>query len=260
MTVYLIKHPGDNAVKIGYTDGDPMRRLRSMQTGSASLLELVATIPDAPLQVEKDLHHQFNHLRIRHNGEWFTDDPSIHAAFERYGSHSFRMQVQHRLEGIAALLAGAHPDNLDLTVDDLVAVIESIRKCVEAPFCKCVVAPPTDSIPESFPEIPGAEAIIKLTIDSSAKHLKALVEFGNDHSRFEFSTLVVLYRQMCSAISDREMYSGDFYSLSDKAWLLYTAATRLLPPRAEHREVCHGRPLLLQRAAETVALSNTGTN
>lgn len=255
MTVYLIKHPGDNAVKIGYTDGDPLRRLRELQTGSASLLELIGTIPHASREMEQQLHDRFANLRLRPSGEWFTNDPSIQEVFERYGTHAYRTRVENRLAAVSMLLAGVYPENKDLPTDELVAAIDSIRHCLEAPICKCVAASPVDVMPESFPDIDYAESIIKLSINSSAKRLKTLEDFHHDHSRFEFSTLDVIYRQMCLAISDREDL-GSFYRPSDKAWLLYKAAIEVLPPRAEHREMCHGRPLLLQLAAEMVAMSS----
>ena len=58
--------------KFGYSE-DPSRRLRSLQTGSSSVLSLVHTIVvDCDLDIvrlERTLHKEFAHHRVR--GEWF---------------------------------------------------------------------------------------------------------------------------------------------------------------------------------------------
>lgn len=64
--IYFIE--GNEAVKIGYTGGDPLSRLRSLQTASPSELRLVAVMDGTPRD-EGALHAKFHHLHLR--GEWF---------------------------------------------------------------------------------------------------------------------------------------------------------------------------------------------
>lgn len=61
--------------KFGYSR-DPLARVRSLQTGSSSQLELVHSIPVDPQRVrelERLLHREIGlHRRVK--GEWFTID------------------------------------------------------------------------------------------------------------------------------------------------------------------------------------------
>mgnify|MGYP000564849394 FL=1 len=60
--------PGESKVKIGYTSGSPRERMRTLQTGSPSRLELVASF-DGGESLEKAFHKAFSPLRL--HGEWF---------------------------------------------------------------------------------------------------------------------------------------------------------------------------------------------
>src|SRR4051812_36646270 len=72
--VYFGSGKTSRAVKIGYTEGEPERRLRALQTGSPERLELVAVV-DADREFEQGLHH---HLRAhRNHGEWFAPVPEV---------------------------------------------------------------------------------------------------------------------------------------------------------------------------------------
>lgn len=137
-------------------------------------------------------------------------------------------------------------DLLFATVDDLYAELAKKAKPT------LTVAPVFTE--DGFPDIDSAKAIIRNAITGSERRLKTLEDFKFDHSRFEFSTLGVLYRQMCFSISDYEA-RGSYYSPSDKAWLLFKAATEVIDPRPKHLEVRNGRPFLLQRAADMVAMN-----
>lgn len=141
MTVYLIRHHGDRAVKIGFTDGDPQDRLRSMQTGSASVLELVTTIPDAPLQVEKQLHQQFAGLRVRPNGEWFHDDEKIALAFDGHRAANHRAHLDARVAEIGQLLA----TGVGVSTAQLSLLLDQFRELATRPTCGCVV-PAVDQV------------------------------------------------------------------------------------------------------------------
>ena len=138
MTVYLIRHPGDNAVKIGYTDGDPEARLRTLQTGSASLLELVAVIPDAPIAVERDLHRQFSGERLRSNGEWFEDSIGIREAFIGHQAASHRTHLKEVIREAVDWLTVAD----EVTVGELERSMQVARQLLDANRCGCAAATP----------------------------------------------------------------------------------------------------------------------
>lgn len=75
MTVYAIQNDDTKHIKIGHTNGDPLVRLRGLQTGNASVLRLLGVVWGASLQDERDLHDRFAAMRIR--GEWFRADLSL---------------------------------------------------------------------------------------------------------------------------------------------------------------------------------------
>lgn len=142
MTVYLIRHPGDQAVKIGYTDGDPLDRLRAMQTGSASELTLVATLPDAPRSVEQEMHRRFRELRVRPNGEWFFDSPAIREAFE---THAARHHREHLLEAVTearALLNELIESDRSLSMGRLEQDVLAVHDVLDPTRCGCGVKTP----------------------------------------------------------------------------------------------------------------------
>jgi hypothetical protein len=71
MYLYAIKDLNSGLIKLGYSL-DPRARLRELQTGSSSPLHLVyyESVGDLPARLlEKELHRDFAHLRVR--GEWF---------------------------------------------------------------------------------------------------------------------------------------------------------------------------------------------
>ena len=70
--LYAIKDTGTGYIKLGYSDC-PRDRLRELQTGSSSLLQLIfyEFVDSSEVRdLEKILHHESNHLRVR--GEWFN--------------------------------------------------------------------------------------------------------------------------------------------------------------------------------------------
>lgn len=109
---------------------------------------------------------------------------------------------------------------------------------------------------EEQPKIPAMGRVIRQSLANAESRLKDPDAFGNDMSRYEFSVLGVLHRQIQFEAATVEDERRIKYSPSDRAWLLYLAAKEVLPPRAKHREQRSGRPFLLHRAAEMVALSS----
>jgi hypothetical protein len=71
-------------VKFGFS-ADPSARLRALQTGSADPLFLVETVDCGSRDVremERVLHSEFHHLRVR--GEWFRCSPEEGARYLRW--------------------------------------------------------------------------------------------------------------------------------------------------------------------------------
>ena len=73
VTIYFIEAIGQDRIKIGKTR-DPKNRLRQLQTGSASKLQLLGVIVDKANR-ESELHALFAEDRIQ--GEWFRDTASL---------------------------------------------------------------------------------------------------------------------------------------------------------------------------------------
>jgi hypothetical protein len=64
---YVVR--GMDAVKIGYTERDPISRLKELQTGCPDELRLVGVDFSGGLATEGVLHAQFADAHLR--GEWF---------------------------------------------------------------------------------------------------------------------------------------------------------------------------------------------
>lgn len=71
--IYFIQDTGSHAIKIGVST-DPERRLRSLQTATASKLVLLGVVP-GDLSTEAELHRHFADYRLR--GEWFRGAPPV---------------------------------------------------------------------------------------------------------------------------------------------------------------------------------------
>lgn len=67
---YLVGAEGSPLVKIGYTGGDPKKRLASLQTGQPMTLSLLWSVDG---DYEDGLHQRFAEYRVR--GEWFDLTP-----------------------------------------------------------------------------------------------------------------------------------------------------------------------------------------
>lgn len=100
-------------------------------------------------------------------------------------------------------------------------------------------------------DIPGAQLIVVTA--TAHLRLKDPRDFAEDTSRWEFSVLAALYRRLVPEIEKTAQARGLAYSDSDHAWLLFLAATKVLPPRAKHTERRNQRPFLLDRAAALIA-------
>ncbi|WP_442545191.1 hypothetical protein ACSBOX_05815 [Arthrobacter sp. KN11-1C] len=105
----------------------------------------------------------------------------------------------------------------------------------------------------TVPDITGSQEIVGRTLAGAAARFKTLEQFGGDNSRFEFSVLGVLYREMRSHLVRYGFINRVTYSPDDQAWMLYQAALQALPSRPKHNELRNGRPFLLDRAAAMIA-------
>lgn len=66
--VYFIR--GSDKVKIGFTSDKPVKRIKSLQTGSPVKLSLIGYIfDDNACQLETELHHNFE--KYHSHGEWY---------------------------------------------------------------------------------------------------------------------------------------------------------------------------------------------
>jgi hypothetical protein len=66
--IYFVEQQ-EKYVKIGFTSGDVVSRVRYMQIGNPHKLNLIAAISGGT-DVERRLHDRFSHHRVR--GEWFV--------------------------------------------------------------------------------------------------------------------------------------------------------------------------------------------
>ncbi|MDQ0648603.1 hypothetical protein QFZ53_002799 [Microbacterium natoriense] len=103
------------------------------------------------------------------------------------------------------------------------------------------------------PDIESGRHIIELTLQGSRPRLKHLDDFDGDHSRWEFSILGTLFREMRQHLVLAGFMRRVTYTPADQAWLLYRAAQEVIPARPKHLERRNNRPFLLDRAASMVA-------
>jgi hypothetical protein len=75
-TVYFIGNAGRTQVKIGYTEREPEKRVKNMQTGNPFPLAVLATMPGRK-GTEAYLHEVFAPVRL--SGEWFELSPTLEA-------------------------------------------------------------------------------------------------------------------------------------------------------------------------------------
>lgn len=77
--VYLMQQGVDGPYKIGFTQNNPVRRIKQLQTGNPEKIRLVSQFA-ASVAVEAYLHGKFSDLRLQ--GEWFKPDSAILGIFD----------------------------------------------------------------------------------------------------------------------------------------------------------------------------------
>lgn len=133
MCVYFIQESGDaKRIKIGYTDGSPMVRLRSLSTGSPFPLTLLLSIAGGAKE-EASLHARFADLR--QHGEWFEPNPKILRCINELKAYYKYQSAEHKsnndLYGLSrdqvyAILGAVEHRSL---CDKATKFIESITDC-----------------------------------------------------------------------------------------------------------------------------------
>ena len=73
-TIYYIRCSETNFIKIGYTRGNPLSRMASLQTGTPSKLAIMAVHPGT-MDMERKIHEKLAAHRVR--GEWFDDSDEV---------------------------------------------------------------------------------------------------------------------------------------------------------------------------------------
>lgn len=82
--VYLLHAVGTDRYKIGRTKSSVQKRVKSLQTGCANKLRIVAILVDKNERtLEQRLHHRFR--QFRRHGEWFTFNSSTPGIYETFG-------------------------------------------------------------------------------------------------------------------------------------------------------------------------------
>jgi hypothetical protein len=83
-TVYLFQCCVTHRLKVGYTSGDPVARLRRIRSASPTNIKMIALAPGCK-RVERRLHKMAQKHRIRGGGsrEWFEFNTTILDWFQR---------------------------------------------------------------------------------------------------------------------------------------------------------------------------------
>lgn len=102
------------------------------------------------------------------------------------------------------------------------------------------------------PEVAREEQIVDIITRQPIN--KALADFHHDHSRYEFSVLGTLYNRLSTllvALTNAE--PEEDYGPQVQAWLIYRAATEVIPARPKHQELRNDMPLMLNAALALVS-------
>jgi hypothetical protein len=103
-------------------------------------------------------------------------------------------------------------------------------------------------------EIPFADKIVDSALAKAEQWFKEPSDFDDDLSRWEFSVIAILIPSIEREVAVFRTTNRVTYSDSDIAHLLHRAAARAIPSRPKHHEMRHGRPYLLERCLQAIAL------
>lgn len=80
--IHFVEAEGMDRVKIGWTSGDPQKRLRQLQIGSPVKLRLMGTA-QGTIRDERELHRRLAASRVEGLSEWFHHDEAVRSEFRR---------------------------------------------------------------------------------------------------------------------------------------------------------------------------------
>lgn len=146
----------------------------------------------------------------------------------------------------------SHAQNTDLASAPFASVADLYSSLAETAKASSPTSTEVNTAAKAL-DITGSAQIVERTLAGATPRFKTLEHFDGDHSRFEFSVLGVLHREMPRHLVRFGFVHRATYSPGDQAWLLYQAAMEVLPSRPKHNEQRNGRPFLLDRAAAMVA-------
>lgn len=92
-SIYFITCLDTGRVKIGYTSGSPEKRLKALQTGSPTILRMLAMYPGTVVE-ERILHERFGDCRL--HGEWFQPNDFM---FQNMAFIAWTTAVDSHLKG-----------------------------------------------------------------------------------------------------------------------------------------------------------------
>jgi len=121
--VYFVICMDAERCKIGFTKGDVEKRLKNLQTGSASELIMIAKHPGTT-ETERRLHEKFAANRL--HGEWFelTNELRAYMVVTLWAMSEINLLHGRKLEPWMA--AG-----LDLTIEKLGCISESLERLLD---------------------------------------------------------------------------------------------------------------------------------
>lgn len=74
--LFCVGTDGNEGYKIGITKNDPNKRVKQLQTGNDSKIQLLKQYQSENyLKVEKWLHRKYNSFKTESNNEWFALQP-----------------------------------------------------------------------------------------------------------------------------------------------------------------------------------------
>lgn len=122
--VYFLACHETGRIKIGFTKGDPIERLKNLQTGCSTELALIAQHPGTP-ETERRLHERFKDCRLHR--EWFqiTDELRAYIIDALWAMSEFTLRQGQKLA--PWMMVG-----LDYSLDRLEALPESLAELLEA--------------------------------------------------------------------------------------------------------------------------------
>jgi hypothetical protein len=126
--VYFMLAVGTPLVKVGWTSGDPTKRLASLQVGCPHQLIILAAIP-AGAYFEGVVHRKLWESHVR--GEWFRLSPAVLGAFHlRDNTRHGTGQLAWLSKPVKSLIDDSVVCQCDLDTD-----CPSLRRLVQDDYC-----------------------------------------------------------------------------------------------------------------------------